>query len=145
MSKENKNSKQEFIYKNCENECGNLKELSDKVFKDSSKILEDIRHLMALLGSISMDIEKIMTLAHMVTLGCEELDVLCHLCYSHEYAFENDSFLKEFIGTYNFNMFQLNNDLYKLLEILPPETFEEYNCPKNENNKGGEKNGMDGY
>lgn len=124
MSKENKNSKQEFIYKNCEKECSNLKELSDKVFKDSSKILDDIRHLMALLGSISMDIEKIMTLAHMVTLGCEELDVLCHICYSQENAFENNSFLKEFIGTYNFNMFKLDDDLYKLLEKMPKEALD---------------------
>lgn len=134
-----KKSKQDFKVKNCENECDNLKELSDKIGKDTLKILGDIRHMIAYLGSISMEIETINTLATMVTLGCEELDVLCHLCYNHEYASNDNSSLDEFIATYDLNMSQLDDDMAKLLEILPPETFEEYNCPKNENyNKRGD-------
>ena len=129
MHNEVKNSEQNFI-ENCKNECNTIKKLSDKVNRDSDKILADIGHIMVILGSISMEIENINTLTHMVTLGCEELDVLCHICHYHEYASNDNSSLEELIATYNLNMSQLDDDMKKLLEILPPETFEEYNCPK---------------
>ena len=131
MLKKNKNLKQEINEENCGNESGTIKELSDKIAMDSMKILGDIRHMIAYLGSISMEIESISTLGHMVTLGCEELDVLCHLYYNYELASDDNSSFEEFMATYSLNMCQLDDDIESLIEILPPETFEEQNGPKN--------------
>lgn len=119
-----KKSKQDFKVKNCENECDNLKELSDKIGKDTLKILGDIRHMIAYLGSISMEIETINTLATMVTLGCEELDVLYYIYNNHENASKDNSELEEVIASYNLNMVQLDEDMKKLLEKMPKEELD---------------------
>lgn len=124
MMKKEKKSKQEFNEKKCENECDTIKELSDKVAIDSRKILADIRHIMAYLGSISIEIENINTLGRMVTLGCEELDVLYYIYNNHENASKDNSELEEVIASYNLNMVQLDEDMKKLLEKMPKEALD---------------------
>lgn len=124
MKKKDKNLEQEFNEKNCENECDSIKELSNKVAIDSMKILADIRHIMAYLGSISIEIENINTLGHMVTLGCEELDVLYYIYNNHENASKDNSELEEVIASYNLNMVQLDEDMKKLLEKMPKEELD---------------------
>ena len=124
MKKKDKNLEQEFNEKNCENECDSIKELSNKVAIDSMKILADIRHIMAYLGSISIEIENINTLGHMVTLGCEELDVLYYIYNNHENASKDNSELEEVIASYNLNMVQLDEDMKKIKEKMPKEELD---------------------
>lgn len=124
MLKKNKNSIQEINEKNCENASGTIKDLSDKIAMDSMKILGDIRHMIAYLGSISMKIENINTFGHMVTLGCEELDVLYYIYNNHENASKDNSELEEVIASYNLNMVQLDEDMKKLLEKMPKEVLD---------------------
>ena len=107
-----------------------MKEKSKTIDMDANDLLFYIRHVIAELGVMSLEIESLMVNAIKVQQG--EVEAVDDVIYHYENASEIDETLDDIISDFNECMIVLHKDIGKLLDKESNKIMEEHYFVKEE-------------